>query len=351
LVAGGAALVGWLLGAWFAWKSVGPFYRPTAVAPFLAGGAAIAFILGILLGTLTVARRWLAIVVVGVALISATIPTAAVHTVSPLRQLVEHPLGDMTRAFAARPDNNGNVYLVHDGGVLDRMTDTAATEIRAELSPDRRHIAYSSNTSGSFDVFVMTIDEEFRSTGVRRITSLPGDEYVAHWSPDGSTISFESVVGNAWDVMAISPDGGELTALTTDGRSTGGAWSPDGALVAFAHPVEDQAHLGIWTMQPDGSNRRLLIEVPGNAYGASWSPDGTRILFSSDSSGNRDVWVADANGENAKNLTLGWDDEDEGIGWSPDGTVLFDSDRSHTGGNFVYAMRDDGTDVRLVVII
>ena len=63
------------------------------------------------------------------------------------------------------------------------------------------------------------------------------------------------------------------------------------------------------------------------------------------------MWIADADGENAKNLTLGWDDEDQAIGWSPDGEVLFASDRSHTGGNFVYAMRDDGTDVRLVVII
>jgi len=139
LAVGGAVLGGWLIGAWFAWKSVGPFYRPPAVGPFLAGGVAIVFFIGILFGTLVIARRWLGIVVVGMALIGATIPIAAVHTVSPLRQLVEHPLGDMARAFAARPDNNGNVYLLH-GGVLDRITDTAATEIRAELSPDGRQL-------------------------------------------------------------------------------------------------------------------------------------------------------------------------------------------------------------------
>jgi hypothetical protein len=74
----------------------------------------------------------------------------------------------------------------------------------------------------------MTLDEQDRSAGASRLTSLPGDEYPRQWARDGSTITFDSVVNDAWDVMTIHPDGTDMVALTHDGVSTGGAWSPDG---------------------------------------------------------------------------------------------------------------------------
>jgi TolB protein len=151
--------------------------------------------------------------------------------------------------------------------------------------------------------------------------------------------------------MTTRADGSDLAALTTDGVSNGAAWSPDGSLLAYSHPVAPGKEWGIWTMLPDGTQQTLAIDVGGNALGPSWSPDGTRILFTGDSLGNMDVWVADANGDHARDLTPGWSDRDTAIGWAPDGSVIFASDRSHTGGTIVYAMAADGSDVRLVVII
>jgi TolB protein len=104
-------------------------------------------------------------------------------------------------------------------------------------------------------------------------------------------------------------------------------------------------------MQPDGTQRHVVIDIGEDAFGPSWSPDGTKILFTGTGSGDRDVWIADSDGENATNLTVGSLDDDHALGWAPDGTVIFASDRSRNGGNFVYAMRADGSDVRLVVII
>ena len=41
----------------------------------------------------------------------------------------------------------------------------------------------------------------------------------------------------------------------------------------------------------------------GDDTDASWSPDGTRILFDSTRDGNREVYVMNADGSGARNLT------------------------------------------------
>ena len=284
-------------------------------------------------------------------LVAGAIAPIAVHTVPSLRQLTEHPLAGLTQVYAARPDNNGNLYLVRADAEIMRLTDTKATEVVGILSPDGRQVAYSSNLEGTYDLYLMTLDDNDRSSGIRRLTSLSGDEIARSWSPDGSGIVFDSVVEKSVNVMTIHPDGTGMAALTTDGVSFGGAWSPDGTLLAYSHPDDTGQKEGIWTMQPDGTDRRLVVQIGGNDFDPMWSPDGARILFTGDSSGSFDVWVADANGQNARDLTYGWKDADIGVGWGPHDVVIFASDRSHTGGNFIYAMQPDGSDVRLVVII
>ena len=101
-------------------------------------------------------------------------------------------MAGVTQAYTARPDNNGNVYLVRGEGEIIRLTDTDAEEVDAVLSPDGRHIAYASDAAESFDLYVMTLDEHDQSAGTTRLTSLPGDEYPKQWARDGSTITFDS---------------------------------------------------------------------------------------------------------------------------------------------------------------
>src|SRR5262249_58710731 len=54
-------------------------------------------------------------------------------------------------------------------------------------SPDGRWIAYSSDKAGTQDIYAL----EVASGRERRLTSLPGAEVGAAWSPDGNILPFQ----------------------------------------------------------------------------------------------------------------------------------------------------------------
>jgi TolB protein len=101
-------------------------------------------------------------------------------------------------------------------------------------------------------------------------------------------------------------DGGGTRSLGHYG--TNPVWSPDGRRVAFEYNGD------VFTVGADGRGRRLLVR---NALQPAWSPDGGSIAYAS-AGRNVDVYVADADGSNARRLTRG-----RGVdgmpAWSPDG--------------------------------
>ena len=100
------------------------------------------------------------------------------------------------------------------------------------------------------------------------------------WSPNGAKLVFTRADPDE-DVYTINTDGTGLT-LTTDnelGFDRSPAWSPDGAKIAFASqpcPAETCGAPGIFTVDPDGSNRSRVTSIAG---APAWSPDGSRIAF------------------------------------------------------------------------
>src|ERR1051326_1402505 len=93
----------------------------------------------------------------------------------------------------------------------------------------------------------------------------------------------------ALSIWSINPDGSSPTRLTDDKDRTAKlpnfvsvydsspVWSPDGTEIAF---ISNRNYLfGLYVMNADGSNARLLTELPEPAQPA-WSPDGSKIVFS-----------------------------------------------------------------------
>jgi TolB protein len=142
-------------------------------------------------------------------------------------------------------------------------------------------------------------------------------------------------------------------AIVTDqAEFFGPAWSPDGTRIAYDAYFygTPPSHNEIWTVAPDGSNPHELSQ-PRAAYDddwPAWSPDGRQIAFTTDRSGDDDVWVMNADGTNPRDLT-NHPANDETPVWSPDGRqIAFASDRAAKNHLDIYVMNADGTHLRRV---
>jgi Tol biopolymer transport system component len=348
------AAFAWLAGAWFAWRRLGWF--PPRVAqivllfgwvPFLAAGIASARLRS------QPVRRAASVAVVVAALL---VPVMVTSVVPGLVQPRQYPLpGDDWEAVVASPDGTSDLYLVRgQAGGLVAYGETPWVELWADLSPDHRHIVVSAARYGSDDLFVVDLDAQGNATATRRLTDAPGNEDTPVWSPDGSRIAFTDSVPGSATIATIDADGGAPTHLTSHGFETYPSWSPDGSRIAFSSPARtDAGNLDIWIMDADGSHPQDSIDATATDWWPIWSPDGTTIAFAGLAGSRPDVFVAAPDGGSARNLTGGSPGLDQPYAWPTADGLLFTSDRSNTGGTFLYAADPAaaGGDVRLVLRI
>jgi Tol biopolymer transport system component len=125
-------------------------------------------------------------------------------------------------------------------------------------------------------------------------------------------------VSNIW----IAPNGDasratQITSSRSDGVS-GVALTPDGRIV---YTSSARASRNLWIANADGSDPKQLTS---DAKGISWpavSPDGRYVVFVSNRAGPYNIWRMDLDGSNLKQLTSGT--RDQNPGFSADGQWLF----------------------------
>ena len=254
----------------------------------------------------------------------------------------------MTKAaFITRRDGKGELYSLDRDGRQVNLSNTPEEETNPDWSPDGTKIAFSSNRSGDYNIYVANADD----SDVVRLTAAAAGDLSPRWSPDGRRIAFS----RGGSLMAMDSDGNNVrlilaaksertaSTLCETGGFVGG-WSPDGSSITYYAASLDKGIGHICVVDVDGSNlRTVLSEPPGYLVEPSWSPDGQRIVYRSIRDGNHEIYVVNVDGSGDTNLTndAATDLEPD---WSPDGQwIIFGSDRS---GDFeLYAMRSDGSEV------
>lgn len=164
-------------------------------------------------------------------------------------------------------------------------------------APDRRSVAYAGyahDDAGGSNPGVYVTDE----SETRRVT----DGFAPTWSPDGRWIVFGRPTPSGLDeLLRIHPDGSAEQALGL-GDPDSVAFSPDGELLAVTGAVAAEHHfLSVTAFGQPIESGRLVDE----AYDVTWSPDGERLAWSAWDGSQMAIWVANADGTDARAIVPG----------------------------------------------
>ncbi|HWO23684.1 MAG TPA: hypothetical protein VNO30_33310 [Kofleriaceae bacterium] len=205
-------------------------------------------------------------------------------------------------------------------------------------SPDGSKVAYTSTPWRGGGVTTAILVAASDGTGIP--TNLtPGQDAQAplDWSPDGTQILFTSIRTGDYEVFRMFTDGSEPINLSnrsgSDGRD-GLRWSPDGSKILYIGLGQ------VWVANADGSDPKNLTGSSFSHREPIWSHDGKMIYFVRGTSGDGEIWVMNANGAGQRLFIGGSIDVDPQP--SPDGTKIAWS--SKRDGNYeIYVANIDGS--------
>ena len=164
-------------------------------------------------------------------------------------------------------------------------------------------------------------------------------------------IVFESQRDGVSNLYVMDDDGSNVQRITftqlpfSDGVPR---WSPDGKHIAFCRDMTVDPKKGqqidMFIIHRDGSNEQRLTDHPALDANHSWAPDGYRLAFTSNRSGNAEIYVIDIITREIQQLTHNQDPADaKSPSWSPDGKHIAYRQTPQQGGlTTIYVMSANG---------
>ena len=193
------------------------------------------------------------------------------------------PKGGATALTFARIIKSTNIWRADKPALnarleFSRVAPSTRTDYDPSFSPDGSSIAFASNRSGYFEIWVCGRD----GANPRQLTSFGGPDVGSpRWSPDGRHIAFDAQPGSNPDIYVVESDGGPVQRITSkssdDARPS---WSGDGRWIYFRSDRGGKRQ--IWRIPYTGRGEpaeRAEQVTTGTAHEAFESPDGGWVYF------------------------------------------------------------------------
>jgi imidazolonepropionase-like amidohydrolase/Tol biopolymer transport system component len=190
-------------------------------------------------------------------------------------------------ARAQQKDDNKKWDVTADLGPTTKVAfDTSeGTWMNVDVSPDGRQIVF--DLLG--DIYTMPISGS-ASTPATRLTSGPAFDMQPRFSPDGRHIAFTSDRDGLWNIWTMDADGKNATQISKEKRwwVNSPTWSPDGTYIFARRHFVSFRSLGsgeIWMYHSSGSQGLQVTEKNGfqkDAGEPAISPDGKYLYYSKD---------------------------------------------------------------------
>ena len=229
----------------------------------------------------------------------------------------------------------GAPLLAQSGAISRAKQVTASYTLDLAPAPDGKRAVMIRIVGGREQLFLVNPD----GSGERQITTDDADHEDPAWSPDGTRIAFVLVKDGKKVVHRINADGTGLEPVTPAAQSaidlatktvrtviSGGVntfpvMSPDGRKIAFRKIVGDM-NSEVFVADADGSNLRNLTNHHAWEGWPAWSPDSRTIAFAGNRNAAWQIFLIDPDGSNLR-LLAATDGRGTSPKWSADGKVIF----------------------------
>ena len=213
------------------------------------------------------------------------------------------------KSFYTRPDIHGDKVVFTCEGDLwlgdipthaaRRITSHPGTETNARFSPDGTQIAFTAQYDGGVEVYVMSVNGD----APKRLTYDPSGAQVLGWTPDGKNVVFRSrrnsPVGGVRHLYTVPVIGGQATKLLVP-QGEFASFSQDGRLayvptsIEWANWFRYRAGMAdkIWLTDLKGHFKRLT-DFPGVDTTPVWA--GSSVYFVSERKGISNLFRLDPN--------------------------------------------------------
>lgn len=168
-------------------------------------------------------------------------------------------------AFTSNRSGSNEVWIADASGTNPRQLTALASTAHPRWSPDGRQLAVVVKSSASA-ASIHVVDAS--SGASRRLTSGTTQERWPTWSSDGASIYYAANTSGSWQIWKIPAAGGEPVQVTHNGGLK--VWaSSDGSFLYYSSEWAKQS--GVWRMPLSGGAPTLVLRFPPDTpWGGEW---------------------------------------------------------------------------------
>ncbi|MCK5878354.1 MAG: PD40 domain-containing protein, partial [Holophagae bacterium] len=177
-------------------------------------------------------------------------------------------------------DARGDIFTVPaEHGITRNLTRTEGIrEIFPAWSPDGKWIAYCSDATGEYELYLR--DQEGKTQPRQLTRDSKVWKFPASWSPDGKWLLYAD---KGQTLHLLSTESGEMTVVDKAKHHDfrGYVWSPDSMWIAYSKS-SDNSQEAVWAWSLKDKKPIQLTGNTFNDYNPTFSTDGKYLFFLSD---------------------------------------------------------------------